>query len=288
MDVLLQQLLNGVVLGSTYSLVALGLTLVFGVLLIPNFAHGEFYMLGALFTYQLTSIDVSFWLAVPAAIVIVIAIGILLDLLVFRPLDRDSGLTLMIAALASAIILQQVAALGWGHEPRTTEPPFSGILQLGWVTIGYYQILLIFFMLCCWVGLTVLLKRTRTGLAIRAVAENRDAAQLMGINLLHVRIVTFTIGAALGAAAGGLLSANFPVYPEMGTNPVLKAFVILVLGGIGNIWGAIFGGLFLGATEVLIAGYIRSDFQDIGAFLILVLVLLIRPSGLFGAKEIER
>lgn len=275
-------------LGSTYSLVALGLTLVFGVLLIPNFAHGEFYMLGALFTYQLTIAGFSFWAALPVAAVAVIVIGLLLDQFVFKPLALKSGLTMMIAALASAIILQQAAALVFGHEPRTTGIPVPGSLSIGGASISYYQLLLIGFMLCAWGAITVMLDYSRMGRAIRAVAQNKDAAQLMGISLPQVRLVTFAIGAGLGAMAGGLLGASFPVYPEMGTNPVLKAFVILVIGGIGNIWGAIAGGLFLGITEVMIAGYYSSEYQDIGAFLILIVVLLFRPNGMFGSAEIER
>lgn len=288
MDVFLQQVINGLVLGSTYSLIALGLTLVFGVLLIPNFAHGEFYMLGGLFTYQFVALGLGFWVAVALAIVIVVAIGLLLDAMVFRPLASSSGLTLMIAALASAIILQQAAAIGWGSEPRTTPPPFRGALAIGNATISYYQIMFISVMFAAWAGLTVMMRRSRLGLAIRAVSQNSDAARLMGIDLSHIRYATFAIGACLGALAGGLLSATVPVYPEMGINPVLKAFVILVLGGIGNLWGAILGGLFLGIVEVMVTGYIASEYQDIGTFLILVVVLLIRPNGLLGKAEVER
>ncbi len=288
MDIFLQQVVNGLVLGSTYSLVALGLTLVFGVLLIPNFAHGEFYMLGGLFTYQFVAMGLNFWMAVAAAAAIVIVIGLLLDALVYRPLATSSGLTLMIAALACAIILQQAAAIGWGSEPRTTPPPFRGTLTLAGASISYYQLLFIGFMLAAWAGLTLMMRYSRLGLAIRAVSQNSDAARLMGIELSHVRYATFAIGAALGALAGGLLSATVPVYPEMGINPVLKAFVILVIGGIGNLWGAIAGGLFLGMIEVMVAGYGSSEYQDVGAFLILIAVLLVRPHGLFGRAEIER
>jgi branched-chain amino acid transport system permease protein len=288
LDMLPQQLVNGLTLGSTYALIALGLTLVFGVLLIPNFAHGELYMLGAFSTYALVGAGVNFWLAVVIATVIVIALGIVLDRLVFQPLDHSSSLSLMIAALAASIILQQTATIIWGSEPRTTPSPIPGVLRMAGFSIAYFQIFVIALTLAAWGGVWLVLNRSRLGLAIRAVAQNKGAAQLMGIELRDVRLATFAIGALLGGLGGAILSANFPVYPTMGINPVLKAFVVLVLGGIGNLWGAILGGLLLGIVEVMVAGYISSQLQDVGTFLILVLVLLLRPQGLFGRVVLER
>lgn len=288
MDIFVQQIANGLVLGSAYAFVALGLTLVFGVLLIPNFAHGEFYMMGGLFTYQFFFMGLPFWLAVPAATVVVIVIGLVVDGIVYRPLADRPHLTLMIAALAVAIILQQAAALGWGSEPRTTPSPLRGVVNVAGASVSLYQILYVCVMVVSWASLTAMLHRTRLGLAIRAVAQNQDAARLMGIDLSYVRLATFAIGAGLGALAGGLLSATAPIYPEMGINPVLKAFVILVVGGVGNLWGAIAGGLLLGVLEVMVAGYISSQYQDVGTFLILVVVLLLRPNGLLGSAEIVR
>ena len=283
-----QQLINGLTLGSTYALIALGLTLVFGVLLVPNFAHGELYMLGAFTTYAVTAAGVNFWLAVCIATLIVIAVGILIDMVVFRPLEHSSSLSLMIAALAVSIILQQIATIIWGAEPRTTPNPIPGSVRTEWFSISYYQLFIIAVMALGWLGVKAVLNHSRLGLAIRAVAQNRDAAQLMGIELIYVRIATFAISALLGGITGALLGANFPVYPTMGITPVLKAFVVLVIGGIGNLWGAIFGGLLLGIVEVMVAGYISSQFQDVGTFLVLVLVLLLRPQGLFGRPLLER
>lgn len=283
-----QQLVNGLALGSTYALIALGLTLVFGVLLIPNFAHGELYMLGAFSTYALSASGMNFWLAVLVATALVAIIGIVLDKVVFRPLEHSTALSLMIAALAASIILQQFATIVWGSEPRTTPNPIPGNLRTLWFSISYYQLFIIAVMLLAWGGVWMVLNRSRLGLSIRAVAQNREAAQLMGIELTKVRIATFAISAIIGGAAGALLGANFPIYPTMGVNPVLKAFVVLVIGGIGNLWGAIFGGLLLGVVEVMVAGYISSQLQDVGTFLVLVLVLLLRPDGLFGRPLIER
>ncbi|SEQ23617.1 amino acid/amide ABC transporter membrane protein 1, HAAT family [Faunimonas pinastri] len=287
-ELLPQQLVNGLALGSSYALIALGLTLVFGVLQIPNFPHGELYMLGASFTYVLVGYGVNFWLAVPIASLGVVLVGILLDQVGYRRIDRGGNLSLMIAALAMSTVLQQVATLLWGAEPHTTRTPFTGILRTPYFSIGIYQIVIFAAALLCWLFVWLVLHRSRLGLAIRAMAQNRTAALLMGIELTWVRIATFAIGALIGGIAGSLLGAAFPIYPTMGLNPVLKAFVILVIGGVGNLWGAIVGGFLLGILEILVAGYISSQLQDIGTFAILVVVLIIRPNGLFGRAEVLR
>jgi len=287
-DLLPQQLINGLALGSTYALVALGLTLIFGVLLIPNFAHGELYMLGAFMTYVWVALGVPFWLATLLAVVLVMGLGGVLDRCVFRPLESASALSLMIAALATSIILQQAATLIWGTEPRTIPAPLTGVLRFVSFAVTQLQLVVMACVAAAFTVLWLVLHRSRLGLAIRATAQNTDAARLMGISMTQVRFATFAMGAALGALAGALLGATFPIYPTMGINPVLKAFVVLVLGGIGSLWGALSGGLLLGIAEVLVAGYIASELQDIGAFAILVLVLLIRPQGLFGRVQVER
>ena len=288
LDLLPQQLANGIALGSTYALVALGLTLIFGVLLIPNFAHGEFYMVGAFTTYTFVALGLNFWVAAVVGVLLVMALGCLVDLVVFRPMEKAPGLRLMIAALAASIVLQQVATLTWGAEPRTIAAPFPGVLRLPAVSVTHMQLVVVAALVLAWSAIWIVLHRSRLGLAIRAVSQNRDAAMLMGIGMSQVRFATFAIGAGLGAIAGALLGATFPIYPTMGGSPVLKAFVVLVLGGIGNLWGAVAGGLILGLVEVMVAGYVSSQLQDVGAFAILVAVLLVRPQGLFGHAEMER
>lgn len=288
LDLLPQQFLNGLALGSTYALVALGLTLIFGVLLIPNFAHGEFYMLGAFITYALVAVGANFWLAMLASVVCVMALGCLVDRAVFRPIEMAPPLSLMIAALAASIILQQVASIIWGTEARTIPAPLTGVIRTPFFAVTQLQLVVMGSLAVAIGAVWLVLNRTRLGLAIRATAQNRDAAMLMGISMTQVHLATFAIGAALGAIAGALLGATFPIYPTMGVNPVLKAFVVLVIGGIGSLWGAVSGGLVLGIAEVMVAGYISSELQDIGAFVILVLVLLLRPQGLFGRAQVER
>lgn len=288
LELLPQQIINGLALGSTYALVALGLTLIFGVLLIPNFAHGEFYMLGAFTTYSLVALGFDFWISMLAATLLVVALGGLVDRMVFRPIETGPPLSLMISALAASIILQQVATIIWGTEARTIPAPLTGVIRTGFFAITQLQLVVMASLAAAFAGIWLVLHRSRLGLAIRATAQNRDAALLMGISMSQVRFATFALGAGLGAIAGALLGATFPIYPSMGVNPVLKAFVVLVLGGIGSLWGAVLGGLFLGIAEVLVAAYIGSQLQDIGAFVILVLVLLIRPQGLLGRAQVER
>lgn len=285
---LAQQLVNGLALGSCYALVALGLTLVFGVLLIPNFPHGELYMFGASITYTLTVLGLNFWLSAVAGTLAATAIGVMLDYVAYRPIERRDTLSLLIAALAASIVLQEVASIIWGSELHTTPSPLTGVLRTRLFSITSYQLLIGAVTIIAWLGLWLVLNRSRLGLAVRAVAQNRAAAQLMGIDLGQVRVATFALGAMLGGVAGALLGASFPIYPTMGVNPILKAFVVLVIGGVGNLWGAVAGGLLLGIVETLVAGYISSELQDIGTFAVLVLVLLIRPQGLLGQAEVER
>lgn len=287
-DLFLQQFVNGLALGSTYALVALGLTLIFGVLLIPNFAHGEFYMVGAFLTYALVMSGLNFWLAMALGAIAVIALGCAIDAIAFKPLRGAPPLSLMISALAASIILQQTATLIWTSEARTIPTPVTGVLRTPFFILTWMQVVVMGSLLTAVVAIWLILNRSRLGLAIRATAQNHDAALLMGVNMTQVRLATFAIGAALGAIAGALLGATFPIYPTMGVNPVLKAFVVLVLGGIGSLRGAVLGGLFLGVVEVMVAGYISTELQDIGAFTLLVLVLLARPQGFFGKAQVER
>lgn len=283
-----QQVVNGLALGSTYALVALGLALVFGVLLVPNFAHGELYMLGGVSAYGLTALGLNFWLALVLATLLVGVAGIVLDRVVFRPLQHATGLSMMIAAFAASIILQQAVTLVWGTESRTVASPVAGIVRTGFFIVSRYQLVLFIILAAVWTALWLVLHRSRLGLAIRAVAQNRPAAELMGIDLGRIRTMTFFLSATIGGLAGALLGASSPVYPTVGFNPMLKAFIVLVVGGIGNLWGAIIGAFALGVIEVLVAGYVSSELQDIGAFAVLVVVLLLKPNGLLGRAEVER
>jgi branched-chain amino acid transport system permease protein len=219
---------------------------------------------------------------------LVMLLGCLIDRLAFFPIRTAPALSLMISALAMSIILQQIATIIWGTEARTIPTPLPGVIRTTYFAITYLQLAILLSLAIAALAVWMILYHSRLGLAIRATAQNRDAAALMGIRMNVVRTSTFAISAALGAIAGALLGATFPIYPTMGSIPVLKAFVVLVLGGIGSFWGAILGGLFLGTSEVFVAGYISSQLQDIGTFLLLTMVLLVRPQGLFGRVNMER
>jgi branched-chain amino acid transport system permease protein len=245
-------------------------------------------MVGAFLTYSLNQFGFNFWLSLVVATGAVIVLGFLVDRIAFKPLEKAPPLSLMISALAASIIIQQTAVLVWGNEARTIPSPVTGVLRTPFFVLTWMQVIVISSLVLSTLGVWLVLNRSRLGLAIRAVAQNRDAALLMGISMFHVRFATFAIGASLGAIAGALLGATFPIYPTMGVNPILKAFAVLVLGGIGSLKGAIIGGLVLGIVEVMIAGYISSELSDIGAFTILVAVLLLRPQGFFGKIQVER
>lgn len=283
-----QQLMNGLVLGCIYAFVALGLTLIFGVLIIPNFAHGELFMVGAFITASLVAAGVNFWLAVVVSTAGVGLIGLALDQIAFKPIEHAPHLSLLIGALAASTIIAQIAEMIWGSGSRITPAPIDGVMRTGWFSVTYFQILIMAILLACSGVVWLIINHSRLGLAIRAMSQNASAAALMGIDLGRVRMATFMIASALGGLAGALLGATIPVSTAMGLGPTLKAFVVLVIGGVGSLPGAILGGLGLGVVEVLVAGYISSELQDIGTFIILVAVLLVRPQGVLGMADVER
>lgn len=283
-----QQLMNGLVLGCIYAFVALGLTLIFGVLIIPNFAHGELFMVGAFITASLVAAGVNFWLAVVVSTAGVGLIGLALDQIAFKPIEHAPHLSLLIGALAASTIIAQIAEMIWGSGSRIAPAPIDGVMRTGWFSVTYFQILIMAILLACSGVVWLIINHSRLGLAIRAMSQNASAAALMGIDLGRVRMATFMIASALGGLAGALLGATIPVSTAMGLGPTLKAFVVLVIGGVGSLPGAILGGLGLGVVEVLVAGYISSELQDIGTFIILVAVLLVRPQGVLGMADVER
>lgn len=283
--ILIQQILNGVVVGSGYVLVALGLTLIFGVLGLPNLAHGETYMGGAFVTYTLVSVvGWNYWVAIPVGMAAGAAIGIIVYEVAFRPLEKAAEVTLFISALAVATILGQLAVLIFGTGSRVIGTPVEGIVRLGGVTVTKFSIVILALVLVATVLLWMILHRTWFGRSMRALSQNRMAAELMGVNVRVVAYGTFALGSAVAALAGGVLGGIFPIFPTMGLEPVMKAFIVIVLGGVGSIPGVVVGGLLLGIVESLGAGYLSSDYRDPIAFGILVFVLALWPTGLARGK----
>ena len=304
MDIFIQQIINGLVLGSIYALVALGYTMVYGIMGLINFAHGEVVMIGAmvaLFVIKALAglpVFVTIPLALAAAAGVCMAVGFTIERVAYRPLRRAPKLAPLITAIGVSIILQNLAMLIWGRNYHAFPPilPTSDHEIFG-ATITSLQIVIIVIAALMMAGLTLLIQRTRLGRAMRATSENPPIAQLMGVNINQIISATFVIGSALAAVAGLMVSANYSIaHYYMGFMLGLKAFTAAVLGGIGNLAGAMLGGLLLGIIESLGAGYIGdltggflgSHYQDIFAFFVLIGVLIFRPSGLIGERVAER
>ena len=284
---LLQHLLNGLVLGGTYALLGIGLTLIFGLMNVVNFAHGEFYTLGAYAAFAALALaGVDFFAALMTAIVAGAVLGWMCEVALLRPLRGESIDTTMLVMIGVWIAMQNAELLVWGGVAKSIPHPFpTAPLVLGPVAIAPLRL----FVLVLAAGLIatswLLIQKTKLGRAMRATFQDRDTAALMGVGIGRIHAATFAFGSGLAAAAGALLGPVFLVYPSMGDLASLKAFSIVILGGLGNLPGATLGGLLLGIAEELGAGYISSGYRDAVGFVIIILVLLFRPSGLFARQE---
>ncbi len=304
MDIFVQQIINGLVLGSIYALVALGYTMVYGIMGLINFAHGEVVMIGAMvalfFVKAFSGLPVVILLplALAAAACVCMAIGFTIERIAYRPLRRAPKLAPLITAIGVSIILQHLAMLIWGRNYHAFPPviPVTSHEIFG-ATITSLQVFIVLIAAAMMAGLTLLIQRTKIGRAMRATSQNPAIAQLMGVNINQIISATFVIGSALAAVAGLMVTANYSIaHYYMGFMLGLKAFTAAVLGGIGNLAGAMLGGILLGIIESLGAGYIGdltggflgSHYQDIFAFFVLIGVLIFRPSGLIGERVAER
>ena len=304
MDIFVQQIINGLVLGSIYALVALGYTMVYGIMGLINFAHGEVVMIGAMvalfFIKAFSGLPVVILLplALAAAVCVCMAIGFSIERIAYRPLRHAPKLAPLITAIGISIILQHLAMLIWGRNYHAFPPVIpSSAHEVFGATITSLQVFIVLIAAAMMAGLTLLIQRTRLGRAMRATSQNPAIAQLMGVNINQIISATFVIGSALAAVAGLMVSANYSIaHYYMGFMLGLKAFTAAVLGGIGNLAGAMLGGILLGIIESLGAGYIGdltggflgSHYQDIFAFFVLIGVLIFRPSGLIGERVAER
>jgi branched-chain amino acid transport system permease protein len=278
---------NGLVLGGTYALLGIGLTLIFGLMNVVNFAHGELYTLGAYATFAALALAGSgFFTAVAAALVIGAAAGALVERVLLRPLRDESIDTTMLVMIGLWIALQNAELLGWGGVARSIPHPFpTAPIVVGPVGIAPLRVFVVLTALGL-IGLSwLLIHKTRLGTAMRATFQDRETAALMGVRIGRIHTATFAFGSALAAAAGALLGPVFLAYPSMGDLASLKAFSVVILGGLGNLAGATLGGFVLGIAEELGAGYVSSGYRDAVGFVIIILVLLFRPSGLFARSE---
>ncbi|MDP2432405.1 MAG: branched-chain amino acid ABC transporter permease [Pseudomonadota bacterium] len=308
MDIFLQQLVNGLVLGSIYALVALGYTMVYGILELINFAHGEVTMIGAMVALSVIGVlmgaapDLPGVMVVLAGILVAIpacmALAFGIEKVAYRPLRKAPRLAPLITAIGVSIILQNLAMLIWGRQ-YVSFPPLLPVARFEFLGahISLLQIVIVVLAVTIMAGLWLLVEKSRLGRAMRATAQSKEVAELMGVNVDRVISATFIIGAAIAAIAGVMVSAYYGLaHYYMGFMLGLKAFSAAVLGGIGNIAGAMLGGLLLGVIEALGAGYIGditggflgSHYQDVFAFFVLILVLVFRPSGLLGERVANR
>ena len=280
---ILQQIVNGIAIGGVYVLIALGLTTVFGILGIAHFAHGSVSMFGGYLTYFLVA---SQGLPLVGAVVIAVMVGLLLgaaiEFLAYRPVRNANHINAFIVALGLTMMVEGINLQFFGAEQVVIPTGASRIFDIGGVTIPELRLYVIVSAAILVAAMAVFVERTKTGQAIRAVAENRDAAILMGVNVNTIPLVVFAISTALGVAAGVMVGSLFAIAPGIGEGLVVKGFAVLILGGLGSFPGAVIGGIVLGITESLAAGFISSAYKDVIAFVVMIVVLLVRPQGLLG------
>lgn len=286
-----QQLVNGITIGMIYALIALGYTMVYGILKIVNFAHGDILMMGSFFgLFLVRNVQLPFFWALICTAAFTAILGILIERLAYRPLRMSDRIVPLISAVGVSIFLQSFAQKVWGTETH----PFPISFQMktytyGEVTLSSIQIFILIMSIVLMIGLHLFVNHTRMGTAIRATSQSIPNATLMGIDTNKMIMLTFAIGSALAACAGIMVSIYYDaVFPTMGYTAGMKAFTAAVLGGIGSIPGAVLGGLVLGIVENLGVAYLSSSYQDIIAFSILIIVLLIRPRGILGKKEMNK
>ncbi len=290
---ILQYLINGISIGSVYAIIALGYTMVYGIAKMLNFAHGDVIMVGAYMSFCVTN-----YLGLPAIVSVIAAmavctiLGIVIEGLAYKPLRGTPSLAVLITAIGVSYFLQNAAQLIWGTAPKnfTSVVTMKPIMLFGdKVVITGEVILTVVVSAIVMIALTLFTGKTRTGKAMRAVSEDRDAAQLMGINVNRTISTTFAIGSALAAVAGVLLCSNIPtLQPTTGSMPGIRAFTAAVLGGIGSMPGAMLGGVLLGIIETFSKKYISTDFSDAIVFGVLILILLLKPTGLMGKQVQEK
>ena len=287
MDELLQHLVNALILGSTYALLGIGLTLIFGIMRVVNFTHGELYALGAYAVFFLeVSLGVNFFLALVLAVIIGCAVGAAIEFVLLRPLLGADIDTTMLVMIGAWIVMQNTELFYWGGVSKAIMTPFPDEpLQVGPIFVSWLRLFVLVMALILIAATYVLINRTKLGKAMRATFQDRDTAALMGVNVKGIYTATFAIGSGLAAAAGALLGPVFLVTPSMGDLASLKAFAIVILGGLGNITGATLGGFILAFVEEIGAGYISSGYRDAMGFLIIIIVLLFKPTGLFARAE---
>ena len=285
MTELLQQILNGLAIGAVYTLIALGLTVVFGILGIAHFAHGSVAMSGGYLTYLMVErLAMGFFASMAVAMAVGAVLGWLIERLAYRPVRDAPHINAFIIALGLTMVFEGGNLLAFGADQVIIPTPYRDVIDIGGVAVAELRLAVILTSVSLIAAVAWLIRHTKTGKSIRAVAQNRPAAILMGVNVNRVSAIVFSVPSAVGAAAGALVGALLAIAPGVGESLVVKGFAVLILGGLGSIPGAIVGGVVLGVSESLAAGFISSAYKDVIAFLVMIIVLLVRPEGLMGRK----
>jgi branched-chain amino acid transport system permease protein len=280
---LIQTLLDGLMVGGLYATVAVGVTLVFGIMGVLNFAHGQMVMLGAYVAFFTVSSGLGFWTALLLGMVSMGLLGLLLERLVFRftLTDHMTGLT---ASLGLIMVIEHLAAAAFSPDPRNFEPPFPGSFEIAGLTLSSQRMLVLVLVVVLVIACYLFLQKTRLGKAIRAMGQNRTGAALVGIQISTVTATVFVLGSAMAGAAGVLYGSLFAITPYMAAAPLMKGFILTVLGGLGSVPGAVVAGFLLGVAESLGSRYLSASFRDGYGFILLIVALLYFPTGLFGQR----
>lgn len=282
----LQQVANGIVMGSVYMLLALGITLIFSIMKVVNFAHGEIYMLGGYFCWEIFIRTENYWLALILSMVTTVVLGYLVERLTFRPLYKygPANIQMFIVALGLVVVFQEGATLRWTAFGKTLDAPYDTARQIGYIFITDERLIVVGVSVVLALLLAYFIYRTKTGKAMRATSQDRLGSQIVGINSNRISCISFVIGSVLAGAAGALLAPVFMLVPNMGAPIIGKLFVIMILGGLGSVGGAVIGSYILGITENLFSGYLWSEWTYAVGFVLLILILSFRPKGLFGKE----
>ena len=288
----LSNLINGISLGSVYAIIALGYTMVYGIARMLNFAHGDVIMVGAYICFfAIYSFNLNPVIGILMAVVVCTVLGVVIEKLAYKPLRQATSLAVLITAIGVSYFLQNMAQLLWSANPKVFPTIINGSIKLfgGELSISRTTIVIVLVCALIVVGLSIFVNHTKMGKAMRACSEDKGAAQLMGINVNKTISMTFAIGSALAAIAGVLMCCAYPtLQPTTGSMPGIKAFTAAVFGGIGSIPGAFIGGILLGVLEILGSAYISTELKDAIVFLALIIVLLVKPTGILGKKIHEK
>lgn len=291
MQLFVQQLVNGIALGSIYALIALGYTMVYGTIRLINFAHGDIYMVGAFVGfYLINGLGLNVWLSLVLAAAICALLGVVIERVAYKPLRKSTRVAALITAIGVSYLLQNTMIFFYGAEVKAFPSPIKNkVYELFGIVINNKQLLILFLTVTLMIGLQFIVKRTKMGKAMRAVAVDEEAAQLMGIDVDRVISFTFVLGSSLAGIAGVLVGIYYnSISATMGTTPGLKAFVAAVVGGIGSIPGAMVGGYLIGILETVVSFMGGSMYKDAAVYALLIVILLVLPAGLFGKNVKEK